>query len=368
MSIRDKLKAVKLSVDGKPFSKPNNTGVGHCAARLVSRSLDQIEAREIRWLWPGRVPYGMLTMLDGDPSHGKSLITLDLAARLTRGGPMPFSEKTFEPGRVLIVAAEDAAEEVIKPRAVTAGCVETMIRVSETIKIGEHERPIRLPDDFAALEREIVAYKTSMLAIDPILGFLSQAIDSHKDQSIRDVLHELKLMAGRTGVATIGLRHMNKSGSGNALYRGLGSIAIVAAARAAFAVDYHPTDQGLRVFAPTKCNLCQMPKSLTYRITDLMGHPVILWGDECEVTAADLGAKLLPGDSAKDEAVEFLRDLLCDGPMPSEEVKKRASAAGIKEKTLYRAKGGLMIKPYKKGFASSTWTWGLPAEGGQIPD
>ena len=362
MSLDEKREARKRQ-GRTPGAQPSANGT----AKLASRSLDQVEARDVRWLWPGRVPLGMFSMIDGDPSHGKSLITTDLAAKFTRGGPMPFSQETFKPGGVLVIAAEDAVEETIKPRMVMAGCTEKLIRVAETIRIGEHEEPIQLPEDLDLLEAEIVEYRIGLLIIDPLLGFISQAIDSNKDQSIRFVLHQLKIMAERTGAAVVGLRHMNKAGGhGNALYRGLGSIGIVASARAAFAVDWHPTEKGLRVLAPTKCNLCAMPKSLTYRITDLMGQPVISWDGECDVTAADLGAKLLPGNRAKEEAVEFLRNLLSGGPMLAIEVMKRAEAVGIKETTLYRAKGALMIKPYKTGFSSATSTWALPAEDGQV--
>lgn len=348
--------------NGKPRSEP--------AARLVSRSLAEIESRDIDWLWPGHIPQGMFAMIDGDPSLGKSLITLDIAARLTRGETMPLCDRKAKPAGVLIIAAEDAVEEVIKPRAVAAGCVESMVRVSETIRVGEHERPIRLPEDFDLLEREIIEYRIGLLIVDPFLGFLSQAVDSHKDQSIRDVLHRFKILCEKTHVAGIGLRHLTKNTAGSALYRGLGSIAIVAASRAAYVADNHPTESGVKVFAPTKFNLGPMPKALTYRIGEHMHQPVINWGSECDLTANDLGAKLFPGgDRARDDAAEFLRDMLADGPVAQTEVKEKAEAAGISEKTLKRAKAQVGVRSHKTGFASSTWVWELAPEGGQpIPD
>jgi hypothetical protein len=340
-------------------------------ARLASRSLAEVDRRNIKWVWKDRIAFGMFTMLDGDPSHGKSLITLDIAARLSRGRPMPHSDESFDPLGVLIVAAEDAVEEVIKPRALAADCDEKLLRVSETVRVGEHERPIRFPDDFDLLECEIRDYRIGMVVIDPLLGFLSQSIDSHKDQSIRDVLHRLKIMAAKTGVAVVGLRHMSKAGgSGNALYRGLGSIAIVAAARSALAVDWHPTDEGVRVLASTKNNLTKLPRALTYRIGDHLGQPVIDWGEECDLTADDIGAKLISGgDRARDYASEFLRDLLAGGPRPAAEVMKMATAAGISEPTLKRAKRAIKIRSFKAGFAS-TWTWELSGreEDHSIPD
>lgn len=344
---------------------------GNHASRIVSRSLAEIEARDVRWLWPGRIPFAMLTMLDGDPCKGKSLITLDLAAKLSRGGPMPFSTGQFEPGAVLIVAAEDSAEETIKPRCVAAGADERLVRVCENVKIGEHERPIRLPDDFRALEREVAEFGAKLLIIDPLLGFLAQAVDSHKDQSVRDVLHELKLLAGRTGAAVVGLRHFNKSGQGNALYRGLGSIAIVAAARVALAVDEHPGDKDTLVLAATKCNIAKMPRSVTFSVADgeIRGQPVVRWGSECDLTAADLTPKFAGGhDHAIAEAKEFLRDLLSAGPVKASEVEKHAAAAGVSKGTLQRAKKALGVESQKDGFSSTSWVWGLPKVLNQIPD
>ncbi|HEV3435760.1 MAG TPA: AAA family ATPase, partial [Gemmata sp.] len=343
-------------------------------ARLVSRTLAEVESKEIEWLWPGRIPFGMLTMLDGDPSHGKSLITLDIASRLSTCRPMPSCNfPLLDPANVLIIAAEDTAETVIKPRCIAAGCDEQRIRVSETIRIGKDERPIRFPDDFDLLEREIVEQSIRLLIIDPLLGFLSQSIDSHKDQSVRDVLHRLKIIADKTRTAILGLRHMSKSSvAGNVLYRGLGSIAITAAARSALSVDWHPDKEGVRVMATTKCNLVEMPKSIMYRITDVCGHPVINWGDECDIMAKDLGVKVTrDDDGAMEEAIEFLKEELKDGPRLGDEMKKLAKNAGISERTLTRAKSKLPFRAHKTGFSNSTWTWELtetPARERQIPD
>jgi hypothetical protein len=304
-------------------------------------------------------------MLDGDPSHGKSLITLDIAARVSRGGVMPLCKAPeSDPIGVLIIAAEDAVEQVIKPRCVTAGCDEQLVRVSETIRIGKDERPIRFPDDFDLLKREIIDFKIGFVIVDPLLGFLSQAVDSHKDQSIRDVLHQLKLVADTTGAAVVGLRHLSKSGvGGNALYRGLGSIGITAAARSALVVDSHPTEEGVRVLATTKCNIVRMPRSITYRINEMAGQPVIKWGEECDITAADLGVRAQNGGNrAQAEAMEFLSDLLKNGRRSVSEVKKLAINLGITDRTLERAKKALKVRSCRMGFSPASWEWELPTD------
>ncbi len=341
--------------------------------KLVSRTLAEIEHRDIQWLWPARIPFGMFSMLDGDPAHGKSLITLDIAARLSQGRPMPCCEGILpDPANVLLIAAEDAAEQVIKPRCIVAGCDEQRIRVSETIRIGKDERPIRFPDDFDLLEREMREQSIRLVIIDPLLGFLSQAIDSHKDQSVRDVLHRLKIIADTTQAAILGIRHLTKSGSGNALYRGQGSIAIAAAARSALTVDHHPSEEGTRVLATAKGNLTKTPRSIKYHITDTCGYPVISWGVECDITADELGVKIGSGrNRTRDDAIEFLRDVLSAGPRLASEVEKLAERAGISESTLDRAKKALPFRAYKTGFSRSTWTWELTdtnTEGRQLPE
>ena len=342
-------------------------------AHLVSRSLDQIEKLNVDWLWRGRIPFGMFTVFDGDPALGKSLIALDIAGRYSLGKSMPCCENVHtEPGNSLIIAAEDAAETTIKPRCIVAGCDEKRIRVSETIRIGKDERPIRFPDDFDLLEREMREQSIGFLVIDPLLGFLSHSIDSHKDQSIRDVLHRLKIIAGKTGAAILGIRHLNKSGIGKALYRGQGSIGITAAARSALTVGPDPHEEGARVFASTKCNLVQTPRSIKYGVIDAHGYPVISWGVECEISADELGIKICTGkNSARDDAIDFLREVLSKGPRLASEVEKLAENAGISKRTLDRAKKALPFHAFKTGFSNNTWYWKLMEGAGgecQLPE
>ncbi len=341
------------------------------ASAIVSRSLAEVEHHDIEWLWPGWLPAGMLSILDGDPSEGKSLITIDAAARLSRGGQMPFAAGAAAPACVLIMAAEDSAEHTIKPRAIAAGADVALVRVCECVRIGAHERPIRLPEDLDAIEREIVATKARLLVIDPLLGFLSQAVDSHKDQSVRDVLHQLKLLAARTGCAVLGLRHLGKANAGgNALYRGMGSIAITAAARSAFTVGAHPSEEGVRVMACTKLNLTAKPRSLAYRIKDDFGKPVIDWLYPCDVTAADLGVPTgrAAAGGAIEQAKEFLRATLAGGAERlSTDIEAKAKEIQLSWSTVRRASVAIGVKAEKRGF-SGRWVWSLPAEGAQAPD
>lgn len=194
-------------------------------------------------------------------------------------------------------------------------------------------------------------------------------MDTHKDASIREMLNEVKLVAERTGAAIVALRHLNKAGGGNAMYRGGGSIAVVAAARSVLAVGAHPDRPDTNVLATVKLNLAKRPHSITYTVADRGGHPVIEWGEFVELTADDLAAAATAkgranGDRGgqRDDAREFLRELLAAGPVAAEEVEVRAKDAGFKAATLRRAKTELRVSSAFQKFACK-WFWSLPDGG-----
>jgi hypothetical protein len=76
--------------------------------------LSEVEPESVEWLWPGRVPLGKLTVLDGDPGLGKSAMTLDIAARLSAGLELPDGERC-EPAGVVLMSAEDGLGDTIRP-------------------------------------------------------------------------------------------------------------------------------------------------------------------------------------------------------------------------------------------------------------
>src|SRR5438309_8112547 len=90
-------------------------------SELVIQSLATVPARQVAWLWHSRLARGKLAIFDGDPGLGKSLVTLDLCARITTGRDFPDGSPGHAPANVLIFHGEDAAEDVVNPRLDSLG-------------------------------------------------------------------------------------------------------------------------------------------------------------------------------------------------------------------------------------------------------
>jgi hypothetical protein len=331
----------------------------------AGKPLSEIEPEKIEWLWSRRIPKGKITVLDGDPDNGKSVLTTDLAARVTAGLDLPDETKTEAAGAV-IVSAEDGASDTIRPRFDAAGG-----DPNRALLLGDDE-PFAIPGDIPRLERAVRQVKAALVVIDPIMAFLSGDVNSNRDQDVRRALTPLKRMAERTGTAVLLVRHLNKSQGGNPLYRGGGSIGIIGAARSGMVVGPHPDSEALRVLAGQKNNLSLPPRSLAYEIeTAENGSARISYQGFSEATAAQL--LRVPEDeeekSALTEAKEFLTSELSRTPVSAKAIKKSAREAEISERTLRRAKQILGVRSEKE--SDGSWTWSLPnkeSEGGHAPN
>jgi RecA-family ATPase len=179
-----------------------------------------VAAERVRWLWPGRIPLGKLTVLDGDPGVGKSTVTLTIAAKVSTGSPFPDGPRP-EVADVILLSAEDEIGDTIRPRLEAAGADLNRVFVLPDVREeGEPPRPPELPLDLDRLEAMVKDRAAALVVIDPLMAFLSGAIDAHRDQDVRRALASMAYMAARTGAAVVIVRHMNKSGGVNPLYRG----------------------------------------------------------------------------------------------------------------------------------------------------
>lgn len=337
--------------------------------------LGTVDPQPVRWLWPARLPLGKLIILDGDPSLGKSLITLYLAGRVSHGLPMPDGTlgDLNGPAGVVLLCAEDDPADTLRPRLDAAGAdcnrIALLQTVTETIdsEYGEPRTRRRLPTlaDLGAIETAIKTVDAKLVVVDPVMAYTGRA-ETNSDSDVRSLLAGLAALAQRTGVAVLAVRHLNKSGGGNPLYRGGGSIAFIAAARVGLLVAADPDDPSgeSRVLAVTKSNLAKMPPALVYRVNEnANGVAYIQWLGETEHTAKTLLASVVDDDEkgALGEAKVFLADLLEDGPVEVKHLKGEARNAGIAEKTLQRAKTALGVQAIKFGFGETGyWTWSLP--------
>ena len=335
--------------------------------------LASVPREPVRWLMDGWIPDGTLSILDGDPGLGKSTLTLDLAARLSRGWGMPpygGGDVVSPPAGVLLLGAEDSLKNTVGPRLDAAGADSDRIHYLDCVREGETERDPLLPWDLVLLEAWLRDHAVRLVIVDPLVAFIGAEFDAHKDQDIRRCLRGLRNFAERHGVAMLLLRHLNKLNGGSALYRGGGSIGIAGAARASMIVGRDPADNGTKVLAMNKINLAAFPRSLAYRIeptpdgaariawlgeTDLQAHD-ILWH---HAAAAGGRAPGRPADQLN-AAKELLNALLgAAEPLASAEIRKAALVENIAWRTIERAKADLDITTFKLG---AEWYWQMPPD------
>jgi hypothetical protein len=342
--------------------------VAEASSTMRLTTLSQVSPERVSWFWQGRIAFGSLTLLDGDPGLGKSTLLTDLAARCSAGMSMPLGGPPPPPAGVLMLSAEDHTANTIKPRVMAAGGDPSRIHVWDAVADGVGgERPACLPDDLVLLESALGRAKARLLIIDPLFAFLSGRIDSHKDQDVKRALTTLAKLAERLRIAVVAVRHLNKSGNDRALYRGGGSIGVVGAARSALLVGRDPGDPDIRVLAPIKNNLSRLAPSLKFRIvTDMVGLEDVdvgrvEWLGECECTADALVAPPPPEKArALETARDFLLEFLRDGAKSATMVSAAALAENISERTLERARARLGVKATKAVGEHGAWQWSLP--------
>ena len=248
--------------------------------------LSEVETQPIDWLWPKRIPLGKITILDGDPGMGKSLLAVSVAASVSTGRSMPGGTPGKQ-GGVILIAPEDSAGDTIRPRLQAAGgdpsrvlLLNTLVTLDEK-KIKIYDRPISLSHDLDVLEERIKQMNAVLLILDPLTAVLGKSIDQSRDQDVREVFTPLAQLAERTGCAILIIRHLSKVGTANLLYRGAGSIGIIAVARLALIVAPHPTAANKRILATTKNNLSEQAINIAYRIEkNEAGVPYIQWLEE----------------------------------------------------------------------------------------
>jgi hypothetical protein len=336
---------------------------------VVARPLRAIERERVGWLWPGRVPLGMLTLLLGDPGLGKSVMSLYLASMVSRAG-----------ADVLILSAEDHAGATIRPRAEAVGANLERLHVVGIRREGI-EDGLALPDDAEALDRLAREKAARLVVIDPLTAHLAETVNSWRDQSVRRALAPLYRIAERQGCAVLVVAHLNKMRGADPLYRAGGSIGIPAAVRSALLLARDPDDPdgergSQRVLAHVKCNVGEQAESLACRIetgqldgADIVAPRFTVTG-RSKTSAADLlDAPTADERTERNEAANFLLAELAKGPRPVREVRKTAREAGISDRTLDRAKTVVGVEAHRVGGAASAghWEWSLSAPAVSTP-
>ncbi len=326
--------------------------------------LADVVPERVRWIWPGWLPVGKLVILDGDPNLGKSTLALDIAARVSRGLPMPDGSigELGGPRGVVILSAEDGLGDTTRPRLDAAGADCERIEAIYATGDGEGD-PMPTLADVAQVRATIKAKNAALVIVDPFMAYVPANVNSWRDQDMRRILSPWIRLASETGATVLLIRHLNKSAGSQAMYRGGGSIGIIGAARCGWMLAADPTDDSRRILAHVKGNLAPPPASLTLRtVAADNGASRIEWGGTSPLTADELTVPPSPQDRAeRRDAVEFLRDFLADGTKSATDGKRAADEAGISKRTLARARkeAGIIARKTADGW---TWTW---PDGGQ---
>ncbi len=338
------------------------------------RKASDIESRPIRWLWNGRIARGKVTIVAGHPGLGKSQVTASMAAVVSSGGYWPADRTKSDRGSVVILSAEDDAADTIKPRLEAAGADLDRISIVDpapVIILGDYDRKTRraftLDNDLPRLEESLSELRdVSLVIIDPITAFLGKA-DGHKNAEIRALLAPLSELAAKHEVAVVCVSHFSKGGNSESKLRVMGSLAFVAAARAAYAVLDDPDNKDRRLFLPIKNNIGNDQTGFAFTVQGVsLKNPCgnletsrVVWeNDLVTKTANEVLATTTESGDATSEAIEWLRSLLADGPLKVAEINKEARQAGIGDKVLRTARERICKKPYKQSFASGWW-WEL---------
>ena len=329
--------------------------------------LADVMPEDTRWLWPGRFALGKVSMISGDPGLGKSLITLDMAAHVSKGRSWPDGSECPK-GAVILISGEDDPADTIRPRLDAAGAdVDCIHQLTAVVRIdrktsAEMETNFEL-FDLGPLDEAITRISdVRLVIIDPISAYLGGA-DSHNNSDVRSLLTPLAELARKHEIAIVCVNHLNK-GQGAAIYRMSGSIAFVAAARAAFAVAKDKDDPKRRLMLPVKNNLALDQGGLAYHVeTTPSGAPIIAWEadpvidvDIEQAMGAQRGETRQGGKLS--DAAEWLRNILLDGPMEADQLEVEAKAAGISWATIRRAKNMAGADSRKRGFDRG-WEWYL---------
>ena len=326
----------------------------------------------VDWLWSGRVPLGMITMFAGDPKLGKSYVTLAMAAALSRGLPLPMSDRPDHPGSTILMSAEDDPARTIVPRLVAGGADLTKIHILESVihANGSEALPSLRADIDAITAAAARLGDCRLIVIDPVSAYL-KGVDDNRNAALRGVLTPLNRLAEQLGAAVVLVSHLTKAGSANGKHRVLGSIAYVGACRANHLFVADPDDStGRRVLMlDSGSNVAPPAPALAYMIEDRDSGPRIEWCHE-PVTSA-VGSSLKPaqlaqlhhkGQAARHrECDHWLRAFLAESHRSTTEIFKAASDAGFSKDQARRAKSRIGAVARRVGFdKDAQWSWGLP--------
>jgi hypothetical protein len=372
-------------------------GYGHTKAELLERMqaapraaaqptrkyklirASDVVAMPIDWLWEDHLARGSLEIMTGLPGEGKSQVQCQYVACITTGRAWPNGKNGIAPSNAIMLTAEDNLAQIVKPRLMAAGADCEHVRFLPLIRKDKKDRMFLLAEDLEILEEAILEVgEVGLICLDPITAFMGgggSKFDSHRATDVRSQLGPLSALAERVNVAFSAVTHPPKHAGSRALDWFLGSQAFIAAARLGHLCVGETEDNGSGQKLPTGRTLFTSAKynvidrrtpAIAYRIEKVALTPEIrttriVWGDVVDVTADEALAAAAPSKDRQSSAVVFLQDMLTNGPVPVETIRKRASIRGFGWDQIKRAKVKMGVVSYKPGM-NEGWMWALPQD------
>jgi len=310
--------------------------------------LSEVESQQIKWLWYPFIPYGKLSIVQGDPGDGKSTLILNIAAKLSMGECIDENMNITEPVNVIYQTAEDGLADTVKPRleAANADCSRISI-------IDESDKSVSMTDD--RIEEAIKRENAKLCIFDPIQAYLGGDTDMNRANEAREMTKKLGSIVERTGCAIVLIGHMNKGSGAKAAYRGMGSIDFFAVARSVMLVGRIEGQSNLRAMIQIKNNLAAFGHPKAFELAEDGFH----WLGDYEITADEVLGGMVPKASKLEMAKQFLREQAeRTQKILSTEIIELAAQEGISKRTLETAKKELKIKAER---CNNNWYWNLRA-------
>lgn len=291
--------------------------------------MSDVELTPVEWLWKPYLPFGKLSVLQGNPGEGKTYFAMHLAAACTNGKLLPNMERV-EPFNVIYQTAEDGLGDTVKPRLIEAGA-----DLDRVLVIDDSDVQLTLSDE--RIEKAIVENNARLVIIDPIQAYLGADVDMNRANEVRPIFMRLGQVAQRTGCAILLIGHLNKAAGMQSLQRGLGSIDIAAAVRSVMFIGKLKHDPTMRILTHEKSSLAPPGVSLAFSLGDEGGFR---WVGEYDITADEMLSGIEPQRETKtQQAKDLICALLAEGKQVlSEDIDKAALERGIPGRTVRDAK------------------------------
>ena len=314
-----------------------------------------VTAVPVNWLWQPYIAIGKITLLQGDPGCGKSTMMMNLIAELSKGGSTPDGRAFGAPQRIIYQCSEDGAKDTIKPRLTAAGAdCRNIAFIDEEVYSG-----LTLDDE--RIREAITEWRPRLVVIDPIQSYIGNDSDLQIAGKARKLMRRIGMWASTYNCAVVLIGHFSKKESAKDLYRGLGSIDVVAAARSVLQVEKSQEDEDVRIVKQVKNSLDSKGADLTFEIRPSTGFQ---WLGVASAPSSDKTVTSEPvfeslPKNKHELAAMLIKKALENGAVESMEIRRIMAEYRIGDKTMNEVKTELGIKPYRK---MRTWYWALPGE------